>query len=197
LRRLFSAEQPLSNEQMEFAEQFAGRSEQVYRSPARLGHGTPEAAAAALERLVGIGWAERGLETRCDSCGLKRFIPFSTGVARASAQCPVCKAAANYTRTVDGPTAHYRLDGRVDQANDQGVIAHLMVVGALARRFGHVWLVPGLDMVFPDGSKRETDIFGVCDGRLVSGEVKMSGDSFTEERGIELMVLERDALRAT
>jgi hypothetical protein len=111
-----------------------------------------------------------------------------------------------------------------------------MVVGALARRFGHVWLVPGMDMVFSDGSKRETDIFGVCGGRLVSGEVKMSGDSFTdeqvekdievstrlrtdlhvmaatspipegaktlahdrcEERGIELMLLERDALRAT
>lgn len=182
LQGLFGSEQPLSEEQTAFAERFAGRSEQVYRTPARLGHGTTEAAAVALERLVGIGWAERGLETHCAGCGLKRFTPFSTEVARGSGRCPVCKAAADYTRTSDGPTVHYRLDGRVDQANDQGVIVHLMVIGALARRYKHVWLAPGMDLVFHDGSKRETDIFGVCDGQLVSGEVKMSGESFTTDQ---------------
>ena len=172
----------LTEEQAEFAELFGGRSEQVYRDAARLGYGTVEAATASLERLVGIGWAERGLETICTSCGLGRFAPFSLDVARGPGRCPVCKMAADYTRSPHGLVVNYRLDGRVDHANDQGVVAHLMVVGALSRRYEHTWLVPGMDLEFHDGTKRECDVFGICDRLLVSGEVKMSGDSFTEEQ---------------
>jgi len=34
--------------------------------------------------------------------------------------------------------------------------------------------------VFSDGTKGEADILGICDGKVVSGEVKMSGYSFTK-----------------
>lgn len=180
LQSLFATDQPLTAEQRDFADQFAGRSEQVYRSAARLGYGTAEAALAALERLVGIGWAERGLETTCTSCGLKRFVPFSSDVARGSGHCPVCRMAADYAHTDQALTVHYRLDGRVDHANDQGVVAHLMVIAALSRRYKQTWLVPGVDLAFPDGVDREADVLGICDGILVSGEVKMSGDGFTD-----------------
>lgn len=182
LRSLFGKDQPLTEEQNEFADQFAGRSEQVHRSAARLGHGTAQAALTALERLVGVGWAERGLETTCTSCGLKRFVPFSSDVARRSGHCPVCGMAADYTRADQALTVHYRLDGRVDHANDQGVVAHLMVIGALSQRYAQTWLVPGMDLVFPDGVSREADVLGVCDGMLVSGEVKMSGDWFNDDQ---------------
>ena len=90
--------------------------------------------------------------------------------------------AAGYTRTERGLTVNYRLDGRVDHANDQGVVAHLMVIGALSRRYAHTWLMPGVDMVFPDGTEREADVLGVCDSRLVSGEVKTSGDWFVDDQ---------------
>ena len=182
LQKLFGKDKPLNVEQKEFAAQFGGRSVQEYRSADRLGHGSAQGASTALERLVGIGWAERGLETACTNCGLKRFVPFSSQVARGAGRCPVCGMTAEYTHTDHGPTVHYRLDGRVDHANDQGVIAHLMVIGALSRRYTHVWLMPGVDLVFHDGVEREADLFGVCDGLVVSGEVKMSGDRFDDDQ---------------
>lgn len=180
LRRMLPDGGELTAEQVEFAEQFGGRSEQEYRGAARLGFGTPEAATVALELLVGIGWAERGLETICSSCGLSRFVAFSSHVARSSGRCSVCGAAANYSQTGNGLVVNYRLDGRVDHANDQGVVAHLMVIGALNRRYKYAWLVPGIDVEFHDGVKRESDVFGICDRLIVSGEVKMSGDSFVD-----------------
>ncbi len=66
-----------------------------------------------------------------------------------------------------------------------------MAIGALSRRYASTWLMPGLDMVFHDGVKREADLFGVCDGNVVSGEVKISGDQFISdqvEKDIELAV---------
>jgi hypothetical protein len=147
-----------------------------------LGHATAQAALTALERLVGIGWADRGLETACTSCGLKRFHPLSSDLAHEQGHCPVCGAIAAHTATEHTLTVHYRLNGRVDHANDQGVIAHLMVIGALSRRYTHTWLMPGMDLTCHDGVKREVDILGICDGTVVSGEVKMSGDQFTDQQ---------------
>jgi hypothetical protein len=87
----------------------------------------------------------------------------------------------DYTRETErGLVVHYRLDRRADFANDSGVIAHLMVIGALNRRYKHTLLKPRVDLYFADGTKGEADVLGICDGKLVSGEVNMSGRSFTE-----------------
>lgn len=181
LQKLFGREQPLTEEQKEFAKEFGGRSERVFKSADRLGYGSFEAAQTALERLSGIGWAERGLQTACNQCKIRSFMPFSRETARGNAHCPVCGSSTDYTREPGrGMVVHYRLDARVDFANDNGVIAHLMVVRALARRYTHTFLKPGVDLFFADGLQGEADVTGICDGKLVSGEVKMSGRSFTE-----------------
>ncbi|MBG0568453.1 hypothetical protein [Actinoplanes aureus] len=182
LQKLFGKEQPLTFEQKEFAAQFAGRSERTFRSADRLGHGTPQAALAALERLVGIGWAERGFAITCAGCGLTSYLPLTSGSSAGPGRCPACQTGGDYARTDRGLVVNYRLDGRVDHANDQGVLAHLMVIGALKQRYKQTWLLPGIDMTFDDGTLREADVFGVCDGRMVSGEVKMSGASFTADQ---------------
>jgi hypothetical protein len=37
-------------------------------------------------------------------------------------------------------------------------------------------------MVLHDGVQREADLFGVCNSKLVSGEMNLSGDSFTDSQ---------------
>ena len=184
LQKLFGKDQPLTGEQRAFAEEFGGRSERIFKSAERLGHGSFEAAQTALERLAGIGWAERGFQTACSDCKINSFVPLSQESARGIARCPVCGASTDYTRESDlrGLVVHYRLDARVDFANDGGVIAHLMVIGALSRRYKYTLLKPGVDLFFADGTRGEADVIGICDGKLVSGEVKMSGKSFTENQ---------------
>lgn len=146
-------------------------------------YGSFKVAQTALERVAGIDWAERGFRTVCAECTNKSFVVFSQETARGIARCPVCEAASDYTRETDcGLVTHYRLDGRVDFANDSGVIAHLMVIGTLQRRYKHTYLRPGVDLVFADGTEGEADVLGICDGKLVSGEVKMSGYSFAEKQ---------------
>ena len=70
----------------------------------------------------------------------------------------------------------------MDFANDSGVVAHLMVIAALPRRHEHTFLKPGVDLFLTDGAKGEADVLGICDGKLVSGEVKMSGHAFTDRQ---------------
>ncbi|SEK66508.1 hypothetical protein [Streptacidiphilus jiangxiensis] len=193
LQKLFGKGQPLTEEQKAFAEEFGGRSERVFKSADRLGYGSFEAAQTALERLSGIGWAERGFQTACNECKIRSFAPFSQGTARGIARCPVCGSSTDYTREPGrGLVVHYRLDARVDFANDNGVIAHLMVIGALNRRYTHTLLKPGVDLFFADGTQGEADVIGICDGKLVSGEVKMSGWSFTDAQlNKDLDIVER------
>ena len=179
LQKLFGADQPLTEDQRAFAEEFGGRSERIFKSAERLGYGSFEIAQIVLERLAGIGWAERGFQTACVSCKIKSFVPFSQQTSRGIARCPVCDAVAEYTREPQrGLVVHHRLDARVDFANVQGVIPHLMVIGALTRRYKHTLLKPGVDLFFSDGVQGEADVLGICDGKLVSGEVKTSGKSF-------------------
>ncbi|GGT26060.1 hypothetical protein GCM10014713_18900 [Streptomyces purpureus] len=181
LQKLFGKDRPLTEDQKAFAEEFGGRSERVFKSANRLGCGSFETAQTALEHLAGIGWAERGFQTACSECKIKSFAPFSQETVRGIARCPVCGSSTDYTREPGrGLVLHYRLDARVDFANDNGVIAHLMVIGALDRRYTHTLLKPGVDLFFADGVQGEADVIGICDGKLVSGEVKMSGRSFTD-----------------
>jgi hypothetical protein len=234
LRRDGEAHATLSTHQQELLAGLGGRLRRVFARADRMGF-APDAALGALERLVAVGWAERGLATKCAACGLESFVPLDAATAHDAARCPVCGTATDYIRGERGLAVHYRLDARVDHASTQGVIAHLLAIAALEREHGPAWLLPGVDLEFEDGTERESDLFGVCDKRLTCGEVKMSGAGFTEEqivkdlevavrlgvdlhvmaaataigadsrkfaelhfarRGIELLILEGDDLRA-
>ncbi|HEU5352937.1 MAG TPA: hypothetical protein VFU65_00660 [Actinocrinis sp.] len=181
LRRDGEERGALSAHQQDLLARLGGRLRRAFARADRMGL-TTDAALGALEHLVAVGWAERGLATKCAACGLESFVPLSTDTARDAARCPVCGTASDYIRNERGLAVHYRLDARVDHASAQGVIAHLLVIGALARDHGPAWLLPGVDLEFEDGTARESDLFGVCDKRLVCGEVKMSGAGFTEEQ---------------
>lgn len=109
-------------------------------------------------------------------------MPLTAETAHDAARCPVCGTASDYISNEHGLAVHCRLDARVEHAGTQGVIAHLLVVGALQCEHGPAWLLPGVDLEFDDGAARESDLSGVCDTRPTCGEVKMSGAGFTEER---------------
>jgi hypothetical protein len=173
--------QALTDQQFERLSQLSGSSKRLFKRPERLGIATA-AALTALERLAAIGWVERGLAIKCATCGLESFIPLSAQTARGPACCPECSAASTYAGNDHNIAVNYRLDARVDHANSQGILAHLLAIGALSREYGPAWLIPGVEMVFADGERRETDLFGVCDGRLVCGEVKMSSHRFTPDQ---------------
>lgn len=181
LRRDGKTHGTLSTHQQDLLARLGGRLRRAFARADKMGFAT-DAALGALERLVAVGWAERGLATKCAACGLESFVQLSDETAHDAARCPVCGTASPYIDNARGLAVHYRLDARVDHASTQGVIAHLLVIGALQREHGPAWLVPGVEMEFEDGTARESDLFGVCDTRLVCGEVKTSGAGFTEEQ---------------
>jgi hypothetical protein len=110
-------------------------------------------------------------------------VPLSQETSRGTARCPVWGTFADCTLEPErGLVVHDRFDACVDFADVQGVIAHLMVIGELSRRYQHSFLKPGVDLFFADGLQGEADVLGICDGKLLGGEVKMSGHSFTESR---------------
>ncbi|MCW2902970.1 MAG: hypothetical protein JWO67_5235, partial [Streptosporangiaceae bacterium] len=184
LAKLLGKDRPLSESEAEFAARWGGRTERTIKTPAHLGHGAPRAAAGVLERLAGIGWAERGLEIKCTACGINSFLPMSTVSERGVPRCPGCHTLGAYTGN-DGPTTAYRLDSRIDRASDQGVLPHLLTIAALSRTAQASWFLPGVDLWFAadrekaDSEKKEADILGIADGKLITGEVKTSGQQFT------------------
>ncbi|MCX5216117.1 hypothetical protein OG689_44085 [Kitasatospora sp. NBC_00240] len=186
LERLRGKEDPLSDAEREFAARWGGRSERVFKSAAKLGHGTVEAASAALERLADVGWAERGLEIKCGACGITTFLPLSGVPERGAARCPGCGTLGGYTGAGQGPSLVYRLDSRIDRASDQGVLPHLLTIAALQRRYTRSWFLPGVDLWFPGKTnKMEADLFGIADAKVITGEVKASGEEFTKPGQIE------------
>ena len=130
-------------------------------------------AAAALERLCAAGWAERGLSVSCGACGLPSFVPFAEATARAT--CPGCSSPAEY-ETGSALAVYYRLNSHLDLLSDQGVLPHLLTIAALQRQGKQSHFLPGVDVWFSadDSDKAEADIFGVRDGKVLSGEVKTS-----------------------
>ncbi|ROR33853.1 hypothetical protein EDD39_7675 [Kitasatospora cineracea] len=187
LRRLLpNTQDDLSEAEREFVERWGSRSERVFKSSASLGYGTHADAADRLERLAGISWVERGLTIKCAACGISSFLPLSRVPERGPGTCPGCDTLGGYVGSTQGPTLFYRLDSRIDRASDQGVLPHLLTIAALSRRFERSWFLPGLDLWFPGQPKKsEADLFGIADGKVITGEVKASGASFTEPGQIE------------
>ncbi|WP_157852161.1 hypothetical protein [Kitasatospora sp. NRRL B-11411] len=162
----------------ELAATWGGRSERRYLPADKVPNVRAEDRAAALERLCALGWAERGLESTCSSCASRSFVPL--GQTSGSPQCPGCGAVSAYQSGGAPTVVHYRLDSFTDRASDNGLLPHLLVIAELCRRKPRSHFLPGTDVTFADGSQEEVDIFGVWDGKVLSGEVKTSASEFNE-----------------
>lgn len=171
----------VDDELAEIAAHWGGRSERRYRSAEQLQHVPKAEAAGALERLCAAGWAERGLQVTCGACGLPSFIPFSQAPGQAA--CPGCSSPAGYD-TGSALTVYYRLNSHLDLLSDQGVLPHLLAIEALRHQGTQSYFLPGIDVWFTgdDSDKAEADLFGIRDGRILTGEVKTSASEFTAEQ---------------
>ncbi|MEY9958902.1 hypothetical protein [Streptacidiphilus sp. MAP5-52] len=162
----------------ELAATWGGRSERRYLPADKLPNVRTEDRAAALERLCALGWAERGLESACPSCASRSFVPLSQ--TSGSPQCPGCGAVSAYQSGGASAAVNYRLDSFTDRASDNGLLPHLLVIAELCRRKPRSHFLPGTDVTFADGSQEEVDIFGIWDGKVLSGEVKTSASEFDD-----------------
>jgi hypothetical protein len=180
LRKL-RAEDAVDEQLAQLAARWGGRVERRYRNPAQVEHLAEADAARALERLCALGWAERGLQISCGTCGLTGFVALP-GVA-GQAACPGCASPARYD-TGPSLTVYYRLDSYLDQLSDQGVLPHLLAVAALARHGKECFVLPGIDVWIGSNTEHhvEADLFGIRDGQILSGEVKTSAAAFTDEQ---------------
>ncbi|MEO5318150.1 hypothetical protein PV761_06135 [Arthrobacter sp. CC3] len=167
---------------MEVAQGWAVQGKRTYKNVSGISGLRGAVAATALERLCELGWAERGLEIKCTTCHSSSFLELDSVLTKSGATCPACDDTQRYTGTGTGPTVFYRLDGLVDRASDQGVFPHLLTIAALTQREAHSYFLPGVDVVFEDGSKNEADVIGLYGGRYVVGEVKTSASEFTAQQ---------------
>jgi hypothetical protein len=171
----------VDDELAEIAAHWGGRAERRCRSAEQLQNVPRADAASALERLSAAGWAERGLQVTCGACGLPSFIPLSQATGKAA--CPGCSSPAGYD-TGSTLTVYYRLSSHLDLLSDQGVLPHLLAIEALQRQGKQSYFFPGIDVWFSadDSDRAEADLFGIRDGRIISGEVKTSASQFTPEQ---------------
>ncbi len=159
----------------DLAATWGGRAQRRYRAAADLRSCVGQHASSAVEVLADQGWAERGLEIKCDQCSIQSFVPL--GDVRAPARCPACHAEQRYKRSPDLRIC-YRLNGLVDRAGDQGVLPHLMAVAALHAQSPSTHILMGVDVAWPDGKRAEVDLFGIHAGKVVAGEAKTSSSEF-------------------
>ncbi|MER6523443.1 hypothetical protein ABT246_42525 [Streptomyces sp. NPDC001553] len=163
----------------ELAREFGGRQERKFHSATNVLTGwIASDVTPALETACAQGWAERGLGLDCDQCGLNSFIPLHS--TSGTAVCPACSAPALYKRE-NGKAVEivYRLNGFIDRAIDNGVLPHLLVTATLKDRDPSTYLLPGVDVVV-DGAKNEVDVFGIHEGKVLAGEVKVKAAEFSK-----------------
>jgi hypothetical protein len=174
-------DEAVDDELAEVAAHWGGRSERRYWNAEQLRYVPEGETASALERLCAAGWAERGLRVACGACGLPSFIPFAQAPGRAA--CPGCSSPADY-EIGTALTVYYRLNSHLDPLSDQGVLPHLLAIEALRRGGAQSHLLPGVDLWFStdDSDRAEVDLFGIRDGKILSGEVKTSASEFTSEQ---------------
>ncbi|HEX6393108.1 MAG TPA: hypothetical protein VFZ97_06675 [Acidimicrobiales bacterium] len=133
--------------------------------------------ARLLEELISLTWAERGLRISCPHCGITSFVSLSE--VTTDARCPGCLRPAAYHATNSGPTVFYRLNALIDRASDQGVLGHLAAVAALKAIDPESHVLPGINVTLTNGASGEVDLFGVFQGNVIAGEVKLSGNQFS------------------
>lgn len=156
-----------------------------FRSVTQLRSAAGNQSARSAEVLCQQGWAERGFSIRCEVCSVRSFVPM--GQTQPTSLCPACQAPQPYETDKDGaPVLQYRLHALIDHAADQGVLPHVMAIAALSKHDEGTFLIPGADVEFSDGTRREVDLFGIHDGTVVAGEAK------TSPTGLEKSDLESD-----
>ena len=163
----------------ELAAAWGGRTQRRHRALRDLRGVIGEHVHDAAEVLAAEGWAERGLEIRCDQCSIRSFVPMQEVEARPA--CPACEAAQKFDSAPD-LRIYYRLNGLVDRASDQGVLPHLMAKAALLACDNPTYLLMGVDVQLKDGTAAEVDLFGVHGGKVVAGEAKTSSSEFSPEQ---------------
>lgn len=167
------------DELAEFITRLGETQQRRFHSVRQLRSAAGASGASSAEWLCHQGWAERGLSINCDRCSVRSFVPLD--LTQPEGACPACRAAQPYQLDeVDAPELQYRLNGLIDRAADQGVLPHLLAIAALRKRHGDTFLIPGADVVFADGTRREVDLFGIHDGKVVAGEAKNSATGFDE-----------------
>lgn len=173
------------------AAELGGRTLQPHRTASQLVRNPTlpvELVTDVLERLTSLGLAVRGLEIKCTNCGMLGFTELPKVEERAS--CPGCRSVQRYSVDRSGLKVVYRLNSLVDRASDNGVLGHLLAVGALGGQSPSCWLVPGANIVLPGPKKAELDLFGYLGDEVVAGEVKLSATGFTRvRRDVELSKL--------
>jgi hypothetical protein len=163
-----------------FVSEIGGRFERRSQSATELQMVSGASRADALERLVSLNWAERGLRIVCTRCDVTSFIKLQG--ADGSAMCPGCGTTQAYVHSTQGVTLYYRLNSLIDRASDQGVLPHLLAIAALRKRSENTFIFPGIDVQLDSGERGELDLFGVHLGKVVAGEVKTAAKDFSPEQ---------------
>jgi hypothetical protein len=173
---------------LKLATEWGGRAQQRFRSARQVQSAVGmslEIVSDVLERLAALRLASRGLEIACRNCGMVSFEPMDA--SRHSASCPGCHSGQQYVMKSRTLKVVYRLNSLVDRASDNGVIGHVLAVGALRQRAETCHVVPGVEVAVGDQPKAELDLLGYVDDQVVAGEIKLTGRQFTTlRRDIEL-----------
>jgi len=179
LRKLRAAGSP-DADLVELAHRWGTRGPRVHMSARDVGAAIGTDPIAALEALSGLGWAERGFQTKCSRCGISSFIPLAETASQPI--CPGCHAETSYTVVGKAVEVYYRLDTYVDRASDQGAVPQAVVAAALARDDPDAVVLPGVNIRLPNGASAEIDIVAICQRRILAGEVKTSPAEFDDEQ---------------
>jgi hypothetical protein len=153
------------------------RLERRHRTLTQLGNDVKGVHPAELERLVGLGWAERGFELKCAHCEITSFVPLQLTDSEGS--CPACGHHQGYRLNSKGIELTYRLNSIIDRASDQGALPHVMLVARLLAEDSDAELIPGAKLKLANGDDGEADVLGIHRRRIVIAEVKSSPQQFT------------------
>jgi hypothetical protein len=160
-----------------FVVEHGGRFQQMNKAAADLSSVSKEKRVEVAERLVALGWAERGFRIDCSTCRLTSFV--SIDHVTDDARCPSCRTPQKFNVAEGNVRVFYRLNGLFDLASDQGVLPHLLAIEALKRLRRDTHALAGVAFRTAAG-EGEVDIYGISEGRVVAGEVKTRAIEFTD-----------------
>lgn len=161
-----------------FVVEHGGRFQQMNKPAAGFSLEPKEGRVEVAERLVALGWAERGFRVVCSTCRLTSFVPIDD--VTDDARCPACRTPQKFNVTRNNVTVYYRLNGLFDSTSDQGVLPHLLAIEALKKRRPDTHALAGV--AFKTGSgDGEVDLYGISAGKVIAGEVKTAADQFTDD----------------
>ena len=145
----------------------------------------------ALNKMIRIGLARRGLRHKCIRCGVVSHLPLP--LAADVIACPGCRHedVLGGAASDREPTIVYRLNSLLDRALDQDCASHIVVARWLERYRGVRYTVPGAEVVRGE-ELREIDILAVSGHEIVVGEVKASGTAFTQDVIRDITSLAKD-----